>query len=68
MRTFNLVRQKDISGVSGTGKVAEGVVFTDGWVALRWLSATPSTDLYRSIEEVLTVHGHGDATHVEFLS
>src|SRR4051794_16547249 len=34
---FELHRDQDISGVSGVGVVAEGVAFTDGTVALRWL-------------------------------
>jgi len=30
MKTFDMVRNADESGVSGTGKVLEGVVFHDG--------------------------------------
>ena len=30
MRNFNLIRHIDVSGLSGTGVVAEGVVFSDG--------------------------------------
>lgn len=37
MRTFVLRRNEDISGVSGVGIVAEGIEFSDGVVALRWL-------------------------------
>ena len=36
MRTFEMFRGADESGVSGTGKVLEGCVFTDGTVVLRW--------------------------------
>jgi hypothetical protein len=39
MRLFSLVRDEDVSGISGTGPIAEGVEFTDGSVALRWLVA-----------------------------
>jgi hypothetical protein len=42
MRQFHLVRTEDISGVSGTGHIAEGVVFSNGWCVLRWVSEKPS--------------------------
>jgi hypothetical protein len=32
---FMLRRTEDVSGLSGTGMVAEGVEFTDGRVAMR---------------------------------
>lgn len=69
MRTFNLIRNKDISGVSGIGKVAEGVVFGDGVTVVRWLSIVhPSTNIYASLEDVLKVHGHEGSTRIEFVS
>lgn len=34
-RRFTLVRHDDVTGVSGTGVVADGVRFPDGVVALR---------------------------------
>ena len=37
-RIFHLLRLADESGVSGTGRVAEGVIFSNGWVALVWLT------------------------------
>lgn len=68
MRTFRLIRTVDVTGISGTGVVAEGVIFQDGETVVRWLSITPSTNIYKNIEEVLKVHGDGDATSVEFLT
>ena len=68
MRTFDLFRSKDISGVSGTGKVAEGVVFHDGVTVVRWLSGHPSTNIYANVEDVLRIHGHEGATRIEFIS
>jgi hypothetical protein len=38
MKLFHLERTEDASGVSGIGEVAEGVVFEDGTVGLRWLT------------------------------
>jgi hypothetical protein len=64
MRRFYLYRSVDISGVSGTGMIAEGVEFDDGWVALRWCSQTPSVILYMDVADMLRVHGHGGATTI----
>lgn len=37
-RAFALVRPHDITGISGTGLVMQGVVFSDGRVAARWVT------------------------------
>ncbi len=67
MRRFQLIRHKDISGVSGLGTVAEGVEFTDGHVAMRWMSDIASTVIYTSIVEVAIIHGHGGNTDIAWL-
>lgn len=66
MRTFKLVRDTDVSGISGTGIVGEGVIFSDGRVAMRWLTATATTVVFDCIEDVETIHGHGGYTWVKF--
>ena len=66
-RTFELVRYRDLSGVSGTGVVAEGCVFTDGSVALRWRGNNPATAVWPDLASVLAVHGHQGATEVHWL-
>lgn len=66
-RPFALFRHRDISGVSGVGIVAEGVQFSDGSVALRWLGTNPSTAVWPSVEAVLNVHGHSGATEVRWV-
>lgn len=63
-RRFNLYRYADVSGISGTGVVAEGIEFTDGTVAMRWYGEWASTTLWPSIEAVIAVHGHDGATQV----
>lgn len=65
-RRFELHRDNDISGVSGTGVVAEGIEFTSGVVALSWLSAWPTSVVFhdRGIESVQAVHGHNGATRI----
>jgi hypothetical protein len=66
-RRFRLIRHHDVSGVSGTGPVAEGVQFTDGAVALRWYGDYPTTTVWDAIESVIAIHGHSGATEVEWL-
>jgi hypothetical protein len=36
----------------------EGVVFSDGSVAVRWLTAFRSTSVWASIDDMLVIHGH----------
>jgi hypothetical protein len=68
-RLFVLQRHLDVSGVSGTGQIAEGVEWSDGTVSLRWKSDHPSTTFWQAgIEAVEAVHGHGGATEVRYLS
>jgi len=56
-----------MSGVSGIGVVAEGVQCYDGSVVMYWLTKTPSIGLYKSVEDLEAIHGHGGATKVEWL-
>jgi hypothetical protein len=67
MRLFELCRVEDESGVSGTGTVAQGVEFDNGWCALTWLTAHTSVAFYTSIQEVEAIHGHNGKTLIRFL-
>jgi len=67
MKTFQLQRDEDESGVSGTGVVAEGVVFADGTTAIRWKTATSSTAVYNSIEDLEYIHGHHGKTKIVWI-
>ncbi len=64
---FVLVRDEDLTGVSGSGIVAEGIVFTSGQVVINWLREPFSTGLYQSLEDVIFVHGHGGRTKLQFI-
>lgn len=68
-RPFILVRDVDETGVSGTGRVAEGVEFSDGIVALRWCTEWPTSVVFheRGMASVEAVHGHGGKTRVVWL-
>lgn len=65
-RIFALRRVKDATGVSGTGHVADGVLFPDGTVAVRWRTLTASTSVYDSLAAVERIHGHGGDTVIDF--
>jgi hypothetical protein len=68
-RRFELHRHEDVTGVSGTGVVAEGCEFSDGVVSLRWLTEWPSSVCYyeRGVESVEKIHGHGGQTEIVWL-
>lgn len=64
-RVFYLVRLEDETGVSGTGIVAEGVLWSGGDVSVRWLGETPCVNYWPGgIEHVRRVHGHHGKTKV----
>lgn len=67
MRLFELHREQDETGISGTGVVAEGVVFHDGTAALRWKSKFKSTAVYASMDDVVAIHGHNGQTKIVFV-
>ena len=67
MRPFLLVRREDVSGVSGTGVVAQGVVFATGKAVLSWVTERTSVAVYDSIEVLDAIHGHAGRTYIEWL-
>lgn len=67
MRRFNLVRNEDETGISGTGNVAQGIEFDTGRCAMAWLTEVSSVALYDSIQDVVTIHGHNGKTVVEWV-
>lgn len=65
---FVLRRAVDVSGVSGTGDVAEGVEWSDGTVALRWRGKWATTVVWDyGLDALLAVHGHAGSTVVRWL-
>lgn len=70
MKTFILRRDTDVTGVSGTGDIAEGAEFSDGTVVLRW-GPNPQRGVTRSsiavwpdVDSMIAIHGHDGATRV----
>ena len=67
MRRFVLIRVEDLTGVSGTGVVAEGAVFTDGLSVIHWLREPFAIGVYQTLEDVIAVHGHDGRTKLHFI-
>ncbi len=64
MKQFYLKRNIDESGISGTGIVAQGVIFPNGKCCMSWNTQTSSIAIYDSINDIKTIHGHEGKTKV----
>lgn len=64
MQPFLLNRLEDVSGVSGTGIVAEGVVLHNGKCVLSWLTPNSSVAIYDSLEILIAIHCHDGKSNV----
>ena len=65
MRRFTMYRRGDLSATHNESQANqpdvpqfEGVVFSDGTVALRWLTALRSTSVWANLDTAMGVHGH----------
>ena len=67
MRRFILFRHEDATGVSGTGRVVEGVQFSNGRCAYRWTTPRSTTTIADSIDDVVAIHGHDGRTELHWL-
>lgn len=77
-RRFELVRDEDESGTSGTGVVAVGVEYPDGSVHMMWRNGE-NDDLEISengvafkpaptgVEATVEIHGHGGKTNIRWI-
>ncbi|MFF1498679.1 hypothetical protein ACFVZR_02075 [Streptomyces sp. NPDC058316] len=67
-RRFVLRRSVDVSGISGLGDVADGVLWPDGTASVRWRGEHPSSVFWdRGRTSVELIHGHSGATGIVFL-
>jgi len=64
---FRLVRERDVTGVSGVGVVAHGVWLPNGLIGLGWNSATPSMVTYTHLSDVVEIHGHDGGTFLDWI-
>lgn len=63
---FALDRQEDVSGISGTGVVAVGMVLPSGRVVLEWLGVHNGISVFKSLHDLLAVHGHDGKTVIRW--
>lgn len=59
VRTFEVFRVEDETGISGSGKVLEGCVFSDGECVVRWVAETSpghSTSIFPSFGSFMSIH------------
>lgn len=63
-RTGSLFRTNDVTGVSGTGIVADVVEWPDGSASVRWRGDDPSIVFWDRATSVEKIHGHGGHTHI----
>ena len=62
---FEIHRDEDPTGVSGTGVVARGFVLPEtGIVVIKWLTEHSSVAIWENMEEMSAVHLHHDLSHV----
>ena len=51
-----MIRNNDETGVSGTGKVLEAVLFGNGMLVTHWFGKFESINVYKSYEDFLEIH------------
>lgn len=66
MKTFTLIRLEDVTGISGTGIVAQGVEFDSGRCVMEWLTAFKSIGVYQNSNELIQIHGHDGKTVMQY--
>jgi hypothetical protein len=66
-RLFVLERTEDVSGVSGTGTVADGVLWPTGQVCVCWRGPRSSIAVWQTLDDAIAIHGHDGKTKAVFL-
>lgn len=66
-RRFHLNRVVDESGMSGLGRVSEGVVLPNGLAVMWWVVPPHSVQIYPDIEALHFIHKHGGKNTTELV-
>ncbi|MFC6885305.1 hypothetical protein [Actinomadura yumaensis] len=67
-RRFILQRDHDVTGISGLGHVADGVLWPDGTASLRWRGEHPSLVFWdRGMVSAEHVHTHYGASRIVWI-
>lgn len=65
IKPFYLIRSEDVSGTSGIGIVAVGVVMPSGKCVMEWLSTETTDTIFESLEQIKRIHGHDGRTELK---
>jgi hypothetical protein len=72
MRSFEMYREEDETGISGTGKVVEGVIFSSGETVVKWCTPTSMASCvswWPNFGGFLSIHVHphpDNKTRIQF--
>jgi hypothetical protein len=66
-RRFYLHRDHDVTGASGTGRVADGILWPDETVTVRWRGERPSTVHWDRLTDAEAVHGHNGMSRIVWI-
>lgn len=67
-RRFALHRDRDGTGISGTGLVAYGTTYPSGRTTVAWCAGdVASVTVYDSPEQVVQIHGHSGQTRLVWI-
>lgn len=66
---FFMNRLSDVTGVSGIGRVLNGVIMPSGKVVLEWKQPHQTIGIYDNFKQFLTIHveSHPDSNEVVFI-
>jgi hypothetical protein len=65
LKKFYLLRHIDVNGQSGTGIVAEGVLYDFGMGSMTWLTDEPTVTVFiRGMRGIKNLHGHDGKTEI----
>lgn len=64
VRWYTLERHRDVTGISGTGSVADIAVLPNGEAVMKWHGDRSSLVLYRNLDDLISIHGHEGSTEV----
>lgn len=56
LRRFTIIREADVTGISGTGRVLDGVIFHTGQVVVCWRSTFHSITVFENWDAFAGVH------------
>ena len=67
MKRFKVNRINDVSGITDTGRICEGCLFSDGKVAIRWLGKFSSSVWWDSLDDCIFIMSHDGNTQFEWI-